>query len=96
MRFKAGLVIGFAAGYYLGAQAGRERYEQINRWLQRAQSSDAFDAAADKAKAVVDLGVERARDLVGDEGGNGATGATGPGPSDIGSGPVREPYPRPQ
>jgi hypothetical protein len=64
MRFRAGLVIGFGAGFYCGAMAGRERYEQINRTLRRAKRSDAFDAATGKAKAVVDLGVERARDIV--------------------------------
>jgi hypothetical protein len=64
MRFRAGLIIGFGAGFYVGAMAGRDRYEQINRTLRRAKRSDAFDAAAEKAKAVVDLGVERARDLV--------------------------------
>jgi hypothetical protein len=64
MRFRAGLVIGFGTGFYLGAMAGRERYEQINRTLRRAKRSDAFDAATGKAKAVVDLGVERARDMI--------------------------------
>ena len=64
MRFRAGLVIGFATGFYAGAMAGRERYEQINRMLARVKRSDTFDMASDKAKAVVDLGVERARDLV--------------------------------
>jgi hypothetical protein len=64
MRFRAGLVIGFGTGFYFGAMAGRERYEQINRALRRAKGSDAFDAATGKAKAVVDLGVERARDMV--------------------------------
>lgn len=34
MRGKAGLVIGLAVGYVLGARAGRERYEQIKGlWL---------------------------------------------------------------
>ena len=89
MRFRLGLAIGFGAGYYLGAKAGRERYEQLNRWLSRAKESDTFETASEKAKAVVDLGVERARDLVGDEG-NG----NGPGPTDVGSGPVKEPFPR--
>ena len=31
MRYKATLVIGIAAGYVLGARAGRQRYEQIKR-----------------------------------------------------------------
>jgi hypothetical protein len=34
MRGKVGIVIGLAAGYVLGARAGRERYEQIKtQWL---------------------------------------------------------------
>jgi hypothetical protein len=64
MRFKAGLTIGFGVGYYLGAKAGRTRYEQLRAWIERAKESDMLETAADKAKAVVDLGVERARDLV--------------------------------
>jgi len=56
MRFKAGIVIGFGIGYYFGAKAGRQRYVQLHDWI--------HGAAAEKAKAVVDLGVERARDLV--------------------------------
>ena len=64
MRFKLGLIFGFALGYYLGAMAGRERYVQLNRMLRKARRSDAFETAVDKTKAVVDLGVERAKDLV--------------------------------
>jgi hypothetical protein len=95
MRFRAGLIIGFGTGYYFGAKAGRERYEQMNRWLRQARESDAYETASDKAKAVVDLGVERARDLVsGDEGGGVDNGHTGPGEGDVGSGPVYEPFPR--
>ena len=66
MRFRLGLIIGFAVGYYLGTAAGRERHEQLNRWLRRAKQSDAFETAAAKTKAVVDLGVERAREMVED------------------------------
>ena len=67
MRFRLGLIVGFGAGYYLGAKAGRERYEQLNRWLHQAKESEAFETATDKAKAVVDLGVERAKDVVEDK-----------------------------
>jgi hypothetical protein len=63
MRFRLGLVVGFAAGYYFGSRAGRERFEQINRLLRRVRRSDTFDTATDKARAIVDLGVERARDV---------------------------------
>ncbi len=57
MRFRAGLVAGFAAGYYLGSKAGRERYEQIRRWLEDARQSRPFE----KAQAAVELGLERIR-----------------------------------
>ena len=64
MRFKLGLTIGLGVGYYFGAKAGRNRYEQLRVWIARAKDSELLETAADKAKAVVDLGVERARDLV--------------------------------
>jgi hypothetical protein len=64
MGFRSGVVVGFAAGFYLGSWAGRERHEQINKAMHRVRQSDAFDAATGKAKAVVDLGKERAKDIV--------------------------------
>lgn len=68
-----GFAIGFGAGYYLGAMAGRERYEQINRALGKVRSSEAFETATTKAKEVVDLGVDRAKQVVEDRtGGNGS------------------------
>ena len=67
MRFRLGIAVGFAAGYYLGARAGRERYEDINRMIRKVKRSEAFDTATDKAKAVVDLGVERAKDAIDDK-----------------------------
>ncbi len=36
MKGKLALLFGFAAGYVLGAQAGRERYEQILSWFNEA------------------------------------------------------------
>ena len=57
MKFRLGLMIGFGAGYYLGARAGRERYEQMQAWLERARQSPAYE----KAQATLELGVERAR-----------------------------------
>ncbi|MGH9245765.1 MAG: hypothetical protein ACRD29_15890 [Acidimicrobiales bacterium] len=64
MRFRVGLAIGFGAGYYLGAKAGRPRYEQMQQWLNKAKDSDLVETAAEKAKAVAEIGKERARDLV--------------------------------
>jgi hypothetical protein len=57
MRFRLGVAIGFAIGYYLGAKAGRERYHQIQRWLDNARQS----APVEKAQAAVELGLERVR-----------------------------------
>ena len=65
-KFRAGAALGFAAGYYLGSKAGRERYDQLNRMLRRARRSEAIDHAATavgKAKAVIDLTRERLVDL---------------------------------
>lgn len=76
MRFRLGLAVGFASGYYLGSMAGRERYEQINRTIRRVKRSDAYEAATEKAKAAADLGVERAKDFVEAHTGNGS-GANG-------------------
>ena len=57
MKFRIGLVVGFAAGYYLGAKAGRARYEQITLRLERLRDSRLFD----RLQAAVELGVERLR-----------------------------------
>ena len=57
MKFRIGLVLGFAAGYYLGAKAGRARYEQIRRRLERLRDSRLFE----RLQAAVELSVERLR-----------------------------------
>src|SRR5438067_9440477 len=67
MRFRLGVAVGFGVGYYLGAAAGRERYDELNRLIGKIKRSDAFDTATDKAKAAVDLGVERAKDVIEDK-----------------------------
>ncbi|MHB1924070.1 MAG: YtxH domain-containing protein [Acidimicrobiales bacterium] len=64
MRFKTGLVVGAGVGYYLGAAAGRARYDQLRRLLDRAGSSGAVTTVGSKARAVIDLTLERARDAV--------------------------------
>lgn len=57
MKLRIGLVIGFGVGYYLGAKAGRARYEQIRQRLERLSESRLFD----RLQAAVELGVERLR-----------------------------------
>ena len=57
MRFRLGLVIGFGAGYYLGARAGRGRYEQIRATAAKIRDS----RVTEKVQAVGALGLERLR-----------------------------------
>ncbi len=80
MRFRLGFVTGMATGYYLGARAGRQRYDQMNRALAKLRRSDAFDDVRDMAKSVVEEGVDKARSVVesraGDSGENGQSADT--------------------
>lgn len=66
MRFRMGLATGFAAGYWFGSAAGRERHEQLKQMVNKVKRSDAFETATEKARAAVELGVERAKDVVED------------------------------
>jgi hypothetical protein len=50
MRGKVGLVIGLAAGYVLGARAGRERYEQIKAQVDKVWNLEPVQEQVSKAK----------------------------------------------
>ena len=50
MKFRTGLVIGLAAGYVLGAKAGRERYEKIVAVSNRVRSNESVRKAAEVAE----------------------------------------------
>jgi hypothetical protein len=63
-KFRFGAMTGFAVGFYLGAMAGRKRFDQINRLIAKLAHSGAFATATGKAKAAANLGVERAKDVV--------------------------------
>jgi len=52
--FKTGLIIGAAAGYVLGAKAGRERYEQIKEWFGSAVRSEPLAAVIEKGKGLTE------------------------------------------
>ncbi len=50
MKFRTGLVIGLAAGYVLGAKAGRERYEQIVGVSNKFRANESVRKAAEVAE----------------------------------------------
>jgi hypothetical protein len=47
------LVVGIAIGYVLGSRAGRERYEQIQRWSSSVADHPAVQGAAGFVQAKV-------------------------------------------
>lgn len=55
MGLKTGIVIGFAVGYYFGARAGRERYEQIRELLGEFGDSEPLE----RAQAALELCIDR-------------------------------------
>ena len=54
MKLRLGLLVGFGVGYYLGARAGRERYEQLRGLVAHTPLS--------KVQAAYELGLERLRE----------------------------------
>jgi hypothetical protein len=56
MRFRLGLMIGGAAGYVLGARAGRQRYEDIKRWWAAARRNPSMGQMANMSQGLSDLG----------------------------------------
>jgi hypothetical protein len=71
MPFRLSLAAGLAVGYYLGAKAGRERYDQTRRWLEDAWRS----RPVQKAQVSFRIGLERIRQQT-----NAVTGALPDGP----------------
>lgn len=63
MRGRLGLLIGFGAGYVLGAKAGRERYEQLRRLYENLLDSPAFQQAKGRAAEAVGSGLSGAKDM---------------------------------
>lgn len=62
---KLSFLVGAAAGYVLGARAGRERYEAIVRASRRVAGSQTVQSAAGVLQAQVDEVTARVRQLVG-------------------------------
>jgi hypothetical protein len=82
-RTVVGALAGGAFGYYLGAKAGRARYEEINRLVSRVGGLGQSGTAVKKARALADLSLERVR----------ATASRLPGP--LRSSPARPPEAEP-
>jgi hypothetical protein len=61
MRGRLGVLIGFGAGYVLGAKAGRERYEQLSRLYDNLLASPPVRQMTGKAREAVDAGIEQAK-----------------------------------
>ncbi len=66
MKVRLGFLVGFGAGYVLGAKAGTERYDQLRRLYENLLSSPALRQAKGKAKGAVGTGLGQARDLASD------------------------------
>jgi hypothetical protein len=64
MRYKATFALGFAAGYTLGAKAGRERYEQIMRTARGLSENPAVQSAAGLLQAQATTLVDTAKQAV--------------------------------
>jgi len=67
MRFRTGVIVGFAAGYVLGAKAGRDRYEQIRKLYRRATSNDQVHKLIDQGRELADTGTARAREVASEQ-----------------------------
>ena len=64
---KLSFLVGFGAGYVLGARAGRERYEQIRRAYAHAKDDPRLQSIAGMAQARADDAIASLRTRMGTE-----------------------------
>ena len=64
MRFRFGIILGFVAGYVLGAKAGQERYEQIVRAFRGFMGTETVHKVADLGKEYLGNGLSAASDRI--------------------------------
>ena len=78
---KLSFLVGFGAGYVLGAKAGTERYEQIRRAWEQAKDNPQLQGIAGMAQARADgvLNSARARAGLGGSGSGDRSTAARPG-----------------
>ncbi|WP_245177050.1 hypothetical protein [Geodermatophilus sp. DF01-2] len=81
---KLSFLVGFGAGYVLGAKAGKERYEQIRRAWERAKDNPQLQGLAGMAQARADgvLNSVKARVGLDGSGDRSTTPRPGSGPRD--------------
>jgi hypothetical protein len=66
MRFRLGLIIGFAIGYFFGAKAGRERYEQIVAAFRTVTETETAQRTSDQVRSTVAEGMQAASQAIRD------------------------------
>ena len=76
---KLSFLVGFGAGYVLGAKAGTERYEQISRAWEQAKDNPQLQGLAGMAQARADGVLNSARARVGLGGSSDRSTASRPG-----------------
>lgn len=59
MKFRSGLLVGFGAGYVLGARAGRERYQQIVEATRAFLDNPGVQRLTDEVGKTVNVGKDR-------------------------------------
>jgi hypothetical protein len=64
---KLSFLVGFGAGYVLGAKAGRERYEQIVRAWAHAKDDPRLQSVAGMAQAQADKALSSVRTKMGSD-----------------------------
>ena len=62
MRGRLGVMLGFGAGYVLGAKAGTQRYEQLRRLYDNLMTNPKVQEVTGKAKDAVGSGLDQAKD----------------------------------
>ena len=67
MRGKLRFAVGFAAGYVLGAKAGRERYEQIMRQVKDLLERPEVQDIAAKGRETIGQGAQRGAGVATDQ-----------------------------
>ncbi len=62
MKGRIGALIGFGAGYVLGAKAGNERYDQLQRLYDNLLASPAVRKASGKARDAAGSGLDQVKE----------------------------------